>query len=97
MPDAPPGHGTPEHGGDMVLDQKIGEALGTVSASERDGHEGYWLREAEKKSASGTPKRHRASLSAATGKVLTRFTRRHPSDLGHLKHSNEGRVLEKAI
>jgi hypothetical protein len=42
-----------------------------------------YVRGGEKKSASGTPKRHRASLSAATGEVLTRFTRRRPSDLRH--------------
>ena len=39
------------------------------------------------KIAPGSPKRHRTSLSAATGEVLTRFARRHPSDLGHPKYS----------
>src|SRR6476660_334305 len=40
-----------------------------------------------KKSASGSPKRHRASLSAATGEVLTRFARRRPSDLRHPQYN----------
>ena len=43
-----------------------------------------------KKSAPGTPKRHRTSLSAATGEVLTRFTRRRPSDLGHGEYRRLG-------
>src|SRR6185312_3040294 len=55
------------------------------------GERGRWSRDRhgrrEKKSASGTPKRHRASLSAATGKVLTRFTRRRPSDLRHAEYN----------
>jgi|RhiMetdeSRZDD1v2_1073273.scaffolds.fasta_scaffold523868_1 hypothetical protein len=46
------------------------------------------------KNAPGTPKRHRTSLSAATGEVLTRFTRRSPSDLGHPKYSKPGRWTE---
>jgi hypothetical protein len=29
----------PEHGGDMVLDQEIGEALGAIPAGKGDGHE----------------------------------------------------------
>jgi len=37
----------------------------------------------KKQSAPGYPKRHRTSLSAATGEVLTRFARQRPSDLGH--------------
>src|SRR5688500_1700935 len=44
-------------------------------------------RRPEKKSAPGSPKRHRATLSAATGEVLTRFARRRPSDLRHLAYS----------
>ena len=76
------GHGAAQHGGDVVLDQQIGEALGTVAAGEGDGHG-----RREKKSASGSPKRHRTSLSAATGEVLTRFTRRRPSDLRHPQYN----------
>ena len=41
----------------------------------------------KKESTPGTPKLHRTSLSAATGEVLTRFTRRRPSDLGHPEYS----------
>src|SRR4051794_32409227 len=47
----------------------------------------------EKKSAPGTPKRHRTSLSAATGEVLTRFTRRRPSDLGQREYRGEEREM----
>src|SRR3954471_24938291 len=47
-----------------------------------------------KKSAPGTPKRHRTSLSAATGEVLTRFTRRRPSDLGQREYTGvEGEMV----
>src|SRR4051812_26628091 len=49
---------------------------------------------AEKKSASGTPKQHRTSLSAATGEVLTRFARRHPSDLRHHEYNQTWRRWE---
>jgi hypothetical protein len=48
----------------------------------------------KKKSASGTPKRHRTSLSAATGEVLTRFARRRPSDLRHLEYNRLGTLRE---
>jgi hypothetical protein len=75
-------HGTAEHGGHVILHQQVGEAFGTVAACECDGHG-----RREKKSASGSPKRHRASLSAATGEVLTRFTRRRPSDLRHQQYT----------
>ena len=40
------------------------------------------LTDRPKKSAPGYPKLYQTSLSAATGEVLTRFARRHPSDLG---------------
>src|SRR4051794_34665347 len=40
-----------------------------------------------KRNAPGTPKRHRTTLSAATGEVLTRFTRRRPSDLRHPQYN----------
>ena len=42
-----------------------------------------------KKSAPGTPKRHRTSLSAATGEVLTRFTRRRPRTWGKGEYRGE--------
>ena len=34
------GDGAAEHGRDVVLDQQVGEALGTVAAGEGDGHDG---------------------------------------------------------
>ena len=77
------GDRTAEHGGDMILHQQIGELLRTIAAGEGkhwDSGEGEW-------SAPGDPKRHRTSLSAATGEVLTRFTRRRPPDLGHPQYS----------
>ena len=37
MPHAAAGDGAPEHGRDVILHQQVGEALGTVSASESDG------------------------------------------------------------
>ena len=79
--DAAPGHGAAKDGGHVVLHEQVGEAFGAVAACEGDGHG-----RREKKSASGSPKRHRASLSAATGEVLTRFTRRRPSDLRHQQY-----------
>ena len=36
MSDAAPGHRAAEYGGDVVLDQEVGEALGTISAGEGD-------------------------------------------------------------
>ena len=47
-----------------------------------------------KKNAPGSPKRHRTSLSAATGEVLTRFARQRPSDLGRRQYSR-GRGRQK--
>jgi len=44
------------------------------------------------KNAPGTPKRHRTSLSAATGEVLTRFARQRPSDLGRAKYSRHAGI-----
>jgi hypothetical protein len=39
VPDPAASHRTAEYRGDVVLYQKIGEALGTVAAGEGDGHE----------------------------------------------------------
>src|SRR6476469_9936984 len=36
--DAAPSDGSAQHRGDVVLDQKVGETFGTVTASEGDGH-----------------------------------------------------------
>ena len=89
MADPAAGDGAAKHGGDVVLNEQVGEAFGTVTACERDGHG-----RREKKSASGSPKRHRASLSAATGEVLTRFTRRRPSDLRHQQYNSTADGME---
>src|SRR5215813_267764 len=50
-------------------------------------------RETGKANAPGTPKRHRTSLSAATGEVLTRFARQRPSDLGRAKYNPSRREM----
>ena len=79
-------NGAAEDGGHVLLCHQVRKALGSVAASEGDGH-GVRRLWAEKENASGTPKRPRTSLSAATGEVLTQFTRRCPSDLRHEEYS----------
>lgn len=105
------GHRAAKRGRDVILNQEIGETLGTVFAGESDqgradGVDGVDGRTegvrrtvptvrpsspSNRRSAPGSPKLYRTSLSAATGKVLTRFARRYPPDLGR-RESSSGEV-----